>query len=164
MKQLDPRAIWLFFINYAIVAVVIGGSLSFGFVPMLIALKFNAYLAVLVCCIFFLAFLGFAYFWATLTYNNFKYELGEDAFKKEEGVIFKKYVSIPYDRIQNVDIYRGLISRFMGLSDLQIQTAGFSFTSQYGASTEGRLPALDKIIAEELRDELVKRAKTKKHV
>jgi len=64
--------------------------------------------------------------WAKLAYHFYRYELREDGFRKELGVIWKKYITIPYDRIQNVDIYRGVIAPILGLSDLNIQTAGMS--------------------------------------
>ena len=88
----------------------------------------------------------------------------EDVFKKESGVIWKKYVSIPYERIQNVDIYRGVFARILGLSDLHIQTAGASVVSYgrgglAGVGAEGRLPGIGKDVAEKLRDGLIKRAK-----
>ncbi|MEK7117403.1 MAG: PH domain-containing protein, partial [Patescibacteria group bacterium] len=103
-----------------------------------------------------------SYIWARLTYNYYRYELTETGFRKEKGVIYKKYVTIPYDRIQNVDIYRGILARILGLSDLNIQTAGASaVVGQYGAfdvGAEGRLPALSKEVAEQLRDEVIARA------
>lgn len=106
-----------------------------------------------------------SFFWAHLSYRFYRYELTENGFKKESGVIWKKYVTIPYDRIQNVDIHRGVIARILGLSDLQVQTAGFSAHpsrfGSYGMGAEGRLPGLSKNVAEQLRDELVKRARTK---
>jgi len=85
----------------------------------------------------------------------------EDALRIEKGIIWKKYVSIPYERIQNVDILRGVFARLLGLSDLQVQTAGASGYSRYGFA-EGRLPGLGISEAEEIRDELIKRAKGKK--
>ena len=48
-----------------------------------------------------------SYIWARLSYKNYRYRLTDLALEKELGVISKKYVSIPYDKIQNVDIYRG---------------------------------------------------------
>ena len=96
---------------------------------------------------------------AKLTYKYYKYELTDRGFRKESGIIYKKYVTIPYDRIQNVDIHRGITARILGLSDLHIQTAGTSAPSAIG---EGRLPGLSVEIAERLRDELVDRAKNNK--
>ncbi len=84
-------------------------------------------------------------------------------FRKELGVIWKRYVTIPYDRIQNVDIYRGVIARLLGLSDLNIQTAGATFGSGRSAFSEGRLLGLSRDIAEKLRDELILRARHSKN-
>ena len=99
----------------------------------------------------------FLYIWARLTYRFYRYEFTENAVKKEHGVIWKKYVSIPYDRVQNVDIHRGVVARLLGLSDLQIQTAGGITAGSYGAFAEGRLPGIAKDEAERLREELVQR-------
>lgn len=107
------------------------------------------------------------YFWARLTYSNYKYELLNNGFRKESGIIWKSYVTIPYERIQNVDIYRGFWARVLGLSDLQIQTAGMSALTgrgAMGAGAEGRLPAVSKEEAERLRDELIKRASGRKGI
>jgi uncharacterized protein len=103
---------------------------------------------------------GISYIAAYLSYEYYRYELREDGFRKEYGIIWKKYVTIPYTRIQNVDIYRGLLSRILGLSDLHIQTAGTaSVAGPYGQSySEGRLPGLSEEVAEQLRDELIRRA------
>lgn len=113
-----------------------------------------------------LAFLIFSWIWARWTYHFYRYELRDDGFRKESGVIWKKYVTIPSDRIQNVDIYRGLIARILGLSDLHIQTAGANGQeSRYGSfetGAEGRLPALSRQVAEQLRDELIRRARQSK--
>lgn len=165
MKQLHPRAVWLFFLGSIMRALLpivfltiwtasfVGGlgdtDVSFG------ALK---WLWVIIP-----AFIILCFIWAKLTYHFYRYELTENGFRKELGVIYKKYVTIPYDRIQNVDIYRGILARILGLSDLNIQTAGASaVVGRYGASgigAEGRLPGLPKEVAEQLRDELIQRAK-----
>ena len=178
MKQLDPKAVWLFFINFVLRAFIPilflsfwgtvvffeffvgpgvnldnGGKFSFGFLNWL--------------WIIIPAFLVLCFIWAKLTYRFYRYELTDAGFRKELGVIYKKYVTIPYDRIQNVDIYRGILARILGLSDLNIQTAGMSATvGRYGisgGSSEGRLPALSREDAERLRDELIQRARQAKN-
>ena len=122
MQQLDPKSIWLFFIGFifkwflvsialviygvVILSNLINGALSFGFLNWL--------------WVIIPALLIFFWIWAKLTYHFYRYELREDGFRKELGVIWKKYVTIPYDRIQNVDIYRCVIARILGLSDLKI--------------------------------------------
>lgn len=93
-------------------------------------------------------------FTAKLIRNSWKYQLTEKAIKIEKGVIWKKYISIPYNKIQNIDIYRGIIDRILGLSKVQIQTAGYSIT-KYGVTSEGQLPGLNKNTAETLREALI---------
>ena len=174
MKQLDPKAVWFFFFRFVlrlfipIIFLSIWGSaflgginegldsgseFSFGFLNWL--------------WIIIPAFLILCFVWAKLTYHFYRYELTDAGFRKELGVIYKKYVTVPYDRIQNVDIYRGILARILGLSDLNIQTAGMSATvGRYGISgggDEGRLPALSREIAEQLRDELIQRARQAKN-
>ena len=174
MKQLDPKAVWLFFISFVLRAFIPiiflsiygavilsdlgksldnGGEFSFGFLNWL--------------WIIIPVFLVLCFVWAKLTYHFYRYELTDAGFRKELGVIYKKYVTIPYDRIQNVDIYRGILARILGLSDLNIQTAGMSATvGRYGISgggSEGRLPALSLEVAEQLRDELIQRARQVKN-
>ncbi len=168
MKQLDPKAVWLFFFSRVVITPIMFvifftmASLSFGYVGILYGGNFDFSILILLVVILLLLSIVFNFFWSTLIYKNYKYELRADGFRKEHGVISKKYVTIPYERIQNVDIYRGLLSRILGLSDLNIQTAGMSTTvGSYGGGSEGRLPALDPKVAEELRDELVARARGK---
>jgi len=107
-------------------------------------------------------FLAISFIWAKLSYYFYRYELTDDSVRKELGIISKKYVSIPYDRIQNVDIHRSLFSRLLGLSDLQIQTAGAHMSGDRSGASEGRLPGLSKDVAEALRNELIKRAQRQK--
>lgn len=96
---------------------------------------------------------------AWLTYLNYKWTLTDIGFKKESGVIFKRYVVIPYDKIQNVDIYRSLLHRILGLSAISIQTAGFSSGGSYAGrrqSSEGYLPGLSPQVAEKLQNDLLR--------
>lgn len=164
MKHLDPKAIWLFFIGSVIGWTIIMFFLSFWIAGVTIAalqigkayISLGLFLTLLM--IFLACFYAFLYFWAQLSYKNYKYQLRPEGFYKEYGVIWKKYVTIPYSRIQNVDIYRGLVARLLGLSDLHIQTAGMSFTGKRGSRAEGRLPGLSIKDANMIRDELIKRS------
>lgn len=111
-------------------------------------------------------FLIIVYIWAMLSYRFYRYELREDGFRKEYGVIAKKYVTIPYERIQNVDIYRSIVARILGISELRIQTAGssgggygYNYRKRMWVEAEGSLPGISHEVAEQLRDELVKRSK-----
>ena len=179
MKQLHSKAIWLFFLNFTVIslflAFFVGSFIAFILLSISLEGKrvelyeFWALVQITLMWEFvlFLLFVTISYFWAKLSYKYYKYELREDGFRKEHGVIWKKYVTIPYERIQNVDIYRGILARLLGLSDLQIQTAGMSATvGRYaigGAGAEGRLPGVSREEAEKLRDDLIKRARGSKN-
>jgi hypothetical protein len=162
MEKLHPKAVWIFFFKFLFVGLILFIILSFWLGAFLFRLaRIPLLLAVL---LIFALFVIFCYIWARLTYRFWLYELTEDVFKKEHGVIWKKYVSIPYERIQNVDIRRGVIARILGLSDILIQTAGYSAIyygrgRMIGMGAEGYLPGLGKGKAEELREELIKKAK-----
>lgn len=178
MKQLDKKAVWLFFANslfgwfiifggpLVAIIVVAGGQILDELDMAGVSTKIVGNV-LLVGLGIPLVLVVWSWIWAKLTYRYYRYELLEDGFRKEHGVIWKKYVTIPYDRIQNIDIHRGVFARLLGLSDLQIQTAGASaVVGRYGASgvsAEGRLPGLSpgpsREIAEQLRDELVRRAR-----
>ena len=116
---------------------------------------------------FYYYFLGIIIFFTVFSYNRFLFEIGHDQIKIEQGIIWKKYTSVPYERIQNVDIRRGIIARIIGFSSLDIQTAGFSGNYQYGfrikgrhaQKSEGYLPAIDPDDAEKIREFVVKKIK-----
>jgi uncharacterized membrane protein YdbT with pleckstrin-like domain len=93
------------------------------------------------------------YGWCRLVYRFYRYELRASEFRFEYGVLNKHHSSLPYSRIQNIDIGRSLIQRIFGISELQIQTAGES-----SMRSEGRLPGLDPDTAEWLRDTLLSHA------
>ena len=87
---------------------------------------------------------------AYLKYLNYKYILTDTEFKAERGIINKRYISIPYSKIQNVDIKRSLPARILGLSELEIRTAGHNFSRR-----DGRISGLSVEDAEKIRGEIM---------
>ena len=159
MKQLDPKYRWKYFLH---------GSVSLFFLlivfivsPFLFAAGGGAPIAFKVWLPLWLAILaafGLLWFAALWTWRLFKYELREEGFRKESGIIWKSYNTIPYSRIQNIDIRRGVADRLLGLSSLLIQTAGTGALHH----REGVLPGLSTEEAGALRDELIKRVNAAK--
>lgn len=82
------------------------------------------------------------------------YQLREDDLLFRRGLLFQRFVSVPYGRMQLVDINRGPVSRMLGLSDLRFVTAA--------ASSGVAIPGLTVEDAEELRDRLVELAETRR--
>ncbi|CAN5271257.1 PH domain-containing protein [soil metagenome] len=82
------------------------------------------------------------------------YQLREDDLVFRRGLMFQRFVAVPYGRMQLVDINRGPLDRAVGLSELKFVTAAASS----GVTIPG-LPAAD---AEELRDKLVALAESRR--
>lgn len=88
-----------------------------------------------------------AYGWACLYWNNYRFEVGPEKITITRGVIGKRVVNIPYERVQNVNIWRGVLDRLFGLYSIQIETAGGSnirATGGYGTRmvAEGSIQGL----------------------
>ncbi len=147
LQQLDPKAIWVFFFKWLLIFFIIIWML--GFRILVAFFEWFLWLAVLAT----LLAVVLAYIWARLTYYFYHYELTEEGFRKDFGVVIKKYTTIPYERIQNINIHRNVLDRILGLSSLKIFTAGTGGQGQSGA--EGFLPGLSKDTAEELRNQLI---------
>jgi|SRR3989344_1963573 len=159
MKRLDKKAVWMFFFRGLSVWFII---LIYFIVSIIGIFEEDSYTeSIFNSGRWFIpiVLLVLLYVWAKLSFHYYKYELSDMVFKKEHGIIWKKYVSIPYDRIQNVDIHRGIIARILGLSDVQIQTAGGISSGSYGAFSEGRLMGVSKEEAERIRDELIMKSR-----
>jgi hypothetical protein len=82
------------------------------------------------------------------------YELRDDDLLFRRGLLFQRFVSVPYGRMQLVDINRGPVSRILGLSDLRFVTAA--------ASSGVAIPGLPVADAEALRDRLVELAESRR--
>ena len=156
LQHLDPRAVWLFFFTWLFYNVVFIFIVFFYLFVDIASLGEEFWIVAILIS---LSVIVLTFIWSKLTYHFYRYELTEEGFRKELGVIIKKYVTIPYDRIQNVDINRGILARLLGLSDLNIQTAGTG-VGQFG---EGRLPGLSIEVAENLRNELIHRSRQTKN-
>jgi membrane protein YdbS with pleckstrin-like domain len=62
--------------------------------------------------------------WADLYWKNYSFELLDDKIVVRSGVIGRRKVMIPYERIQNVNVVKGILERIFGVSSIQIETAG----------------------------------------
>jgi membrane protein YdbS with pleckstrin-like domain len=82
------------------------------------------------------------------------YQLRDDDLLFRRGLLFQRFVSVPYGRMQLVDINRGPLARAVGLSELKFVTAA--------AATGVVIPGLPEAVAEELRDRLVALAETRR--
>lgn len=82
------------------------------------------------------------------------YQLREDDLVFRRGLLFQRFVAVPYGRMQLVDINRGPLARLVGLSELKFVTAA--------AATGVVIPGLPEAEAEQLRDQLVALAESRR--
>ena len=82
------------------------------------------------------------------------YMLRDDDLLFRRGIMFQRFVSVPYGRMQLVDINRGPLARAVGLSELKLVTAA--------AASNVTIPGLPEAAAEELRDRLVSLAESRR--
>ena len=83
-------------------------------------------------------------------YRRYQYTFTDDTFDIESGVLNRREREIPYGRVQNVDISRNVIQRLLGLSAINLETAG-------GGSTEAAIRYVTADAATTIQDELRQR-------
>jgi len=160
MNQLHPGAKWQF---------RIGGYFLFGFLGIffgiwIIAPLIGLFLGLIgsssILPVVLLSIFGYIIFviivseiYAQMSYNRWFYEFTDEGLRLERRINLKKFCNVPYERIQNVDVHRGIIARMFGFSTVMIQTAGFSGP----AGAEGNIPAVEMKHAEEIRNFVMKK-------
>ncbi|WP_067052179.1 PH domain-containing protein [Methanofollis ethanolicus] len=75
--------------------------------------------------------------WIPLYYRSVVYHLSGTEMTWKRGVWFRGTGIVPYNRITNVDIVQGPLMRVFGISDLRIQTAGYSAQAQAEIRIQG---------------------------
>ena len=170
-KQLHAGAKWLFRINAYLAMIILAFFIGWFIVPLFVILSSlmvgqgsirGIIIGVFLFVVFYIiliAVVGEIY--ARMAYNRWFYEFTDSQLRKEKGIIWKKYSNIPYERIQNVDITRGIIARILGFSTVNIQTAGFSYSPRGGLGSEGYIPAVGIQEAENIREFLIKKISKK---
>ena len=68
----------------------------------------------------------FIWYWIDRYYASISYSLTDNEIVVHKGVWWKKKGYVPYNRITNINIIQGPISRHFQLGTVLIQTAGFS--------------------------------------
>lgn len=63
-------------------------------------------------------------------YWTLRYRFDEDGIHARWGVLFRREVNLSYARIQDLHLTSGLLQRWLGLADVQVQTASGSATPE----------------------------------
>ena len=82
------------------------------------------------------------------------YQLREDDLVFRRGILWQRFVAVPYGRMQLVDITHGPLDRGFGIAQLKFVTAA--------AATGVTIPGLEQATAETLRDHLIAVAESRR--
>jgi membrane protein YdbS with pleckstrin-like domain len=115
------------------------GGFLWWIIPLIVVLtvwgELFALSVVLITLFPILVIFGFVLYWIPKFYSSIKYALEEDQIVVSKGVWWKTKSVVPYNRVTNINIYQGPISRRYGIGRLAIQTAGFSGANSSGYRT-----------------------------
>jgi membrane protein YdbS with pleckstrin-like domain len=146
-RRVSPRYIVVDVVGYAVFGLIVVGGASVA--PLVSGLS---WLWIVVAGIA----LGFV-ITVALTPRRVRsigYQLRDDDVLFRRGILYQRFVAVPYGRMQLVDINRGPLARALGLSELKFVTAA--------AATSVVIPGLAEADAEELRDSLVALAESRR--
>ena len=79
-------------------------------------------------------------------WRRFEYRVGTNEIRIDSGILSRTHRSIPFDRVQDVDISQGPLARLLGLAQVKFETGGSA------GQEEGVLPAITLERAGELRE------------
>jgi len=123
----------------------LGGSLK-GMAGAYAAIGYLAVSGRLVSALFSIGLLVVFIAAGTLLYwRRFEYRVGANEIRIDSGILNRTHRSIPFDRIQDVDISQGPLARVLGLARVRFETGGG------GGKEEGVLQAISLERAEDLR-------------
>ncbi len=148
----SPQFKKLYYI-YFLLAIIFG--ILWWYIPVLLFAPFEVKVGITISI---LAILIFIAYWIPKYYETIVYKLTENEIVWRRGVWFKKTGVVPYNRITNIDIVQGPISRMLGIASLKIQTAGYSGQSP----AEIEIKGIEQF--EELRELIMEFVKGKKPV
>jgi uncharacterized protein len=127
------------------IALIIGLILLCSYVPAVLFGEMPAIFSVLILGSTAGIFL-FLWIWVGMYYESMFYELRDDEINWKRGVWFRTTGIVPYNRITNLDVRQGPFMRMLKISNLAMQTAGYSGQ----AVPEIQIEAIEH--AEELRE------------
>lgn len=93
-----------------------------------------------------LALIAFTAVGIFLYWTRFEYRVGDNEIRIDSGIVSRTHRSIPFDRVQDVDISQGPLARLLGLAKVKFETGGSA------GEDEGILQAITLERAQQLRE------------
>lgn len=88
--------------------------------------------------------------YARAAYRAWTYRLGSEELEIRYGVFWQRSSSMPYHRLQQVDVGQGPLERWLGMSTVQLRSAA--------ATTDATIPGIADSEVDEIRRLLMQRA------
>ncbi len=104
-----------------------------------------------------LGIVAVGYLWATLYRRYYRWRTVSEELQIWRGILFRKRITIPFMRVQNVNVVRGPLLLIFGLSAVEVETAGQRGHYSTFYRTEGYIPGLTD--GEDLADRILKRVR-----
>ncbi len=120
------------------------------------------YLLFIIVYSVFITIIVLTYLYNTAYIKNFSYKISEDHLVIKHGVLTKIVATIPYSRIQNINIVNGVFDRIFKTFTVKIETAGSSAAAKSAQKgivrPEGYIPGLKnpKIIEKKIKEMITK--------
>ncbi len=111
---------------------------------------------VLLMAVILIPVLAMSVIYIPIAYRHTAYRLTESEITWKRGVFFKRASIVPYSKVTNVDISQGPLSRYFGIANLNIQTAGYNASS--GGQPELRISGIKD--HEKVRDMIMSRVRS----
>ena len=86
--------------------------------------------------------------WTALVWRAWQFRIGDAALHLRHGVLVRRESTIPFHRVQHIDLEAGPLERRMGLTSLVLRTAS--------ASSDSTIPGIDAAEASDLRERILR--------
>lgn len=145
--RVSPRLAWYRRIQVLVVAVVV------MIVGVFLAARVLGLPGGVVVLVAVLACAAVAWLLAEFNTRSWCYLEQADEFLMTHGVLIRRFVVIPYGRMQLVDVNSNVLQQALGIATVRLYTAA--------ATTDARLPGIPRQEAERLRDRLVAKSEAR---
>ena len=139
------RTVW--FIHWSLVFFPV-------FVPCFILIFIVNELVFAICTAAWIVFMLPFLFWIPAYFRSLAYSITGDVVRGQKGVFWKRFATVPYHKITNVDITQGPLQRKYDVGTIHCQTAGAG--GQQGAAAELKMEGLKDL--DELKEAIMQRA------
>jgi len=122
----DLKKLYYAYLGIGAVVLYLSWALPIGIIIYSTMRPGDANAALLFLFLPFVVFVSFTAFWIPRFYSSISYLLGDSDIVVERGVWWKRKSIVPYNRVTNIEVTQGPLSRQFALGKVSIQTAGFS--------------------------------------